>query len=375
MRPGIATPRWRVAWSTRASTTSSTRPATTRACSRRYIRNRVATWSLRERPARSRPPTSAPARSMSPRSRAECTSSSPSSGVKAPDSTSARSRSRASSIAASVVSSSRPAPCSTRACAREPARSCSASLQSKWVDFDSAARASAGPPAKRPPHKAVLRTVGSVTGGPFGCRTAGARRPRRCAAAPAVTTMMVSSPAMVPSTPSSPAWSSAEARKFAAPGGVRRMTRLAECSAETSSSWQRACSRVPRSSPSGAARTVRSPPSPGTAYTRFLPTRTRSAPTSTRSRESVAWVTSMPSVGEVVEQLGLGAHRGRREDLDDPLLPGGARGGDGHRASPVACCSTSHDSSAFCACSRFSASCQTRDAGPSITSASTSWPR
>ena len=73
------------------------------------------------------------------------------------------------------------------------------------------------------------------------------------------------------------------------------MTRLAECSADTSSSWQRACSRVPRSSPSGAARTVRSPPSPGTAYTRFLPTRTRSAPTSTRSRDRVAWVTSMPS--------------------------------------------------------------------------------
>lgn len=71
-----------------------------------------------------------------------------------------------------------------------PARSCSASRQSKCVDFDSAARASAGPPAKRPPHRAVLAPcagwdgsdrlvesapaadwlVGSVTGGPFGCR-------------------------------------------------------------------------------------------------------------------------------------------------------------------------------------------------------------
>ena len=87
---------------TSASTTSRTRPPTTRACSRRYIRNRVATWSLRERPARSRPPTSAPARSMSPRSSAVWTSSSSSAGWKAPDSTSARSRSSPSSIAASV---------------------------------------------------------------------------------------------------------------------------------------------------------------------------------------------------------------------------------------------------------------------------------
>ena len=41
---------------------------------------------------------------------------------------------------------------------------------------------------------------------------------------------------------------------------------------------------------------------------------------------------------------------------------------------PSRCCSTSHDSSAFCACSRFSASCQTSERGPSMTSASTSWP-
>ena len=238
-----------------------------------------------------------------------------------------------------------------------------ASRQSKWVDLDRAASASAGPPANRPPHSAaeVGLSVGSVTGGPSGCRTGGGRRPRGSAAAPAVTTMMVSSPAMVPRTPSSPAWSSAEARKLRGPGGVRRTTRLAEWSAETSSSWQRAWSRVTRSSPSAAARTVRSPPSPGTAYTRFFPTRTRSAPTSTRSRDSVAWVTSMPSVGEVVEQLGLRAHGGRREDLDDPLLARGARGGDGHRASPAACCSTSHESRAFCACRRFSACCHTSD--------------
>ena len=62
------------------STTSSTRPATTAGVSRRYIRNSVATWSLRDRPARSRPPRSAPARSMSPRSSAVWTSSSSSAG-------------------------------------------------------------------------------------------------------------------------------------------------------------------------------------------------------------------------------------------------------------------------------------------------------
>ena len=126
---------------------------TWRACSRRYIRNSVAIWSLRERPARSRPPTSAPTRSMRPRSSAVCTSSSPSAGRNAPAATSSPSRSRPSSIAASVASSSSPAACSTRAWARDPAMSCGASRQSKWVDLDRAARASAGPPANRPPHR------------------------------------------------------------------------------------------------------------------------------------------------------------------------------------------------------------------------------
>ena len=72
-----------------------------------------------------------------------------------------------------VSSSSRPAPWSTRAWARDPAMSCRASRQSKWVDLDRAASASAGPPANRPPHSAALvgLSVGSVTGGPSGCRT------------------------------------------------------------------------------------------------------------------------------------------------------------------------------------------------------------
>ena len=107
----------------RASTTSSTRAEIVRASSRRYIRKRVATWSLRERPARSQPPMSAPARSMRPRSSAVWTSSSLASGTNSPDSTSARRASRPSSMACRVASSSRPAECRTRAWARDPARS------------------------------------------------------------------------------------------------------------------------------------------------------------------------------------------------------------------------------------------------------------
>ena len=50
------------------------------AWSRRNILNSVATWSLRLRPARSRPPTSSPTSAISSRSRAPCTSSSDGSG-------------------------------------------------------------------------------------------------------------------------------------------------------------------------------------------------------------------------------------------------------------------------------------------------------
>ena len=70
---------------------------------------------------------------------------------------------------------------STRAWARDPAMSCRASRQSKWVDF-------AGPRARRPGRRRTGRPTGaavvgrcrsaSVTGGPSGCRTGGGRRPR-----------------------------------------------------------------------------------------------------------------------------------------------------------------------------------------------------
>ena len=58
---------------------------------------------------------------------------------------------------------------------------------------------------------------------------------------------------------------------------------------------------------------------------------------------------------------------------NDPLLARGPARRDRHPAAPP--CSTSQDSRAFCACSRFSASCQTSEADPSMTSAVTSWPR
>src|SRR5450830_446380 len=153
VRPGIGASPAAAACPMNASTTSSTSPPRPRACSRRYMRTSVAIWSLRERPARSLPPSSPPARSMRPRSRAVWTSSSSGAGRKAPDATSARSRSSASTIPASSPSSSRPAPWSTCACAIEPAMSCPARRQSKCVDFDSAASASAGPPENRPPHR------------------------------------------------------------------------------------------------------------------------------------------------------------------------------------------------------------------------------
>ena len=97
--------------------------ATRRAASRSHIRNSVATWSLRDRPARSLPPSSGPARSIRPRSSAVCTSSSATTGVNAPDATSAARESSPASMPVSSSSVSSFALCSTLACARDPAMS------------------------------------------------------------------------------------------------------------------------------------------------------------------------------------------------------------------------------------------------------------
>lgn len=151
VRPGIATSGCASARPISASWRSAISPPIVRAWSRRHMRKSVATWSFRERPARSLPPRSGPRRSSSPRSRAVCTSSSAMVPTKEPSATSASSWSRPASIRVSSSSSRRFALCSTRAWARDPAMSYGASRQSKWTDADSLASASAGPSAKRPP--------------------------------------------------------------------------------------------------------------------------------------------------------------------------------------------------------------------------------
>ncbi len=77
--------------------------------------------------------------------------------------------------------------------------------------------------------------------------------------------------------------------------------------------------------------------------------------------------------GQQGGQLGLGADGVVPEQLDDAGVPGGLGGGDRH-AVPLDLASN-HTSSAFWACRRFSASSQTTDCGPSMTSAEISSPR
>ena len=103
VRPGMATSGWASARPTSASWRSAIRPPMIRAWSRRYIRKSVATWSLRDRPARSLPPRSGPSRSSRPRSRAVCTSSSAMVPTKAPSATSASSWSRPGEHAGQLV--------------------------------------------------------------------------------------------------------------------------------------------------------------------------------------------------------------------------------------------------------------------------------
>ena len=108
-------------------------------------RNRVAIWSLRDRPARSLPPTSGPTSSISSRSSAPWTSSSELGRLQASGRErlgSSTSSPRWSSFSSSAVS--RPAAPSALACACEPAMSYSASRQSKCVERDSASSSGDG---------------------------------------------------------------------------------------------------------------------------------------------------------------------------------------------------------------------------------------
>src|SRR5699024_1559366 len=93
--------------------------------------------------------------------------------------------------------------------------------------------------------------------------------------------------------------------------------------------------------------------------------------------------------GQQLRELRLGGDLLVREQLDDPLLARGLGLGEGaariaHRRSPAGRAWAAVDSSgwsssqvsrAFWACRRFSASSQTTEAGPSMTSAATSLPR
>ena len=155
VRPGIGASRVRSGLVRERVDDVSTPAARARASSRRYIRTSVAIWSLRERPARSLPPRAEPTRSINPRSRAVCTSSSSAPGVNAPEATSSARPSNPPCIASSSASSSRPAACSTRACAWDPAMSYGASRQSKWCS--PTAR-----PARRPAPPRTVRPTGSA---------------------------------------------------------------------------------------------------------------------------------------------------------------------------------------------------------------------
>ena len=191
---------------------------------------------------------------------------------------------------ASSSSVSSPARCSARACAREPAMSWGASRQSNWVDLLT---------ARTSPRRVRPRT-GHPTGGPRplrSCARPSARSvPQSSASARPTaegsrdTIRIESSPAMVPRTPSSPTLSIADARYCAAPGGVFTTTRFADASADT------------------AARRTAAPAGPGarpvarqlgrrSAYDEVAVGRRgpERAPTSTRSRLRVPWVTAKPS--------------------------------------------------------------------------------
>src|SRR5205085_8505558 len=102
------------------------------------------------------------------------------------------------------------------------------------------------------------------------------------------TTRTVSSPATVPRMSGSPARSTAEPTTWAEPGGVRSTTRFIECETSTtqSPSTRFRCS-------SGARRSLAAS---GMTYTRSPPGRRAfTAPISSRSRDTVAWVATTPS--------------------------------------------------------------------------------
>ena len=95
------------------------------------------------------------------------------------------------------------------------------------------------------------------------------------------------------------------------------------------------------------------------------------APSSSRSRETVVWVASIPSLGQKIDELALARHGVGLEQLGDAVLAlvlGDSRGHlappvrSGHRAVPL-----TQASSPRMACIRLAACCQTTLWGPSTT--------
>jgi hypothetical protein len=119
------------------------------ACSQRRVS--VATWSLRERPVCSLPPT-APTSSVSRRSLAVWMSSSPGLTTKASASHSAATASRPATMVAASSAVSTPHAASARAYAWLPFRSSRHSRRSKGSDSLKASMRGSVAPVKRPPH-------------------------------------------------------------------------------------------------------------------------------------------------------------------------------------------------------------------------------
>ena len=183
-------------------------------------------------------------RSIRPRSRAPCTSSSVGAGAKAPgDHVGVQDVQRRQHRGELVVGEGARHGCSARACAREPARSYGASRQSNWVDLLSANIASAGPPANRPPHRqsSALGPAAGLSHVPLrrhpqqelreGGTAPGDRGSRSGSeSSPAIGAEDVGQARPV---------EMAKARYWAAPGGVFTTTRLAERLAPTSAARRR----------------------------------------------------------------------------------------------------------------------------------------
>ncbi len=150
---------------------------------------------------------------------------------------------------------------------------------------------------------------------PSVCPTLGAGEPSRA------TTRIVSSPAMVPMTSEQtrPVDRRGEELRRAGRGAQHGEVpgRLVATAAGRRAAWPAwTCRR-----PSAAARR---PPGSGRRW-RPVDAAQFDRPSSSRSRDRVAWVTEKPLVGQQCRQLALRAHGEVPDQLGDPAVPGGLR--------------------------------------------------